>query len=372
MLAMDTLQNIVRSIDLYRKIVAMTPHNTDIKFNLAKALLLYADIVMAHACLSEHQDVIVPYTVEAMELLESCRVSQSSFFAGEDAPMDIDQDQIVDEIPNEPLVRAEGFETVSNDTFFDTLIALIECYTAILYQEDRCEISPNVTNWKGHVQNIVISEAQKYMTKCLDVAGAMSRFKVAEFELQLAEAEASPKRTEDDWTLWATYLQEAIKEMRLGEASSIQKLCAIADSAVSFADCYPDPATIWELLTVVNGQVLSEVCRMEPNKASVWVNRGNIELLRAGLDQDISRRNRGTLLQNAVVYYKRAAAEASPKDIRLKGEAMMKQALANAELLSQPIVKTDTTSEVEEMRQVIADAKADGLITAAWHSLPVI
>jgi hypothetical protein len=169
----------------------------------------------------------------------------------------------------------------------------------------------------------------------------------AEYQSKLASTEAYSNCTKEAFTR----LVEATNSDDYPLAASIQILCAYEDALVEFADAivgmdpaysHPDSAThCWTALALAQDLLIKVTTKLSteasaasefdlPGKAQIYLQRGDIELLRSGLARLPSAtasiaNSLPTLLKNAGVYYRGAAGLAQQDgNEEIQNEAVVK------------------------------------------------
>lgn len=387
LLATAQLQVVESAIVAHRAVVAKYPETSDVKYNLAMVLLFYVEVVTQHDNLASKQaeGTVESALKEALELLEQCRVSQTTELTRLDSEQDTTQQENVfsggggggmekngsDMEAQEDTVDVE-VSYISYDILFDTLSSMMQCYARLLESATPTE-APAVETTKALIASTVLPQLATVLPRCQgdDVS---DRFEEAKAAIQLAELEFAYRLQHITLLEWQTGLEKLLGSR---EETFTPVLCANADACIALAAAMsstdlPDAGTIWSVLTTgALPQITAAISQMQTLKKkcpSLFVTKGDIEVLRTTVQNDVARRNRPTLLKNATVYYKRAVADCLPKDIRIKNEALLKLAIVEAELapeINQPVPEMTK----EEASQIVSDARGDGLFAGSWRLL---
>lgn len=378
LLAVPRLETIRQAVMAHRNLLLQCPSNCDVQYNFSIALMLYAEIVSNHKVLTAHQadGSVSKVLSEAFENLSQCLVKQNDQLAEIQSSASKQKSFTIDNQPNDSDTisgeeQMEEMEVtyISNDSIFDTLISILECYNQFLELEDTPTAITVVEAAKTYIMSSVLPQVQQIMPLCME-QDAQQRLAEVQYAIELSQLEF-------DNRLKRTFLQEW--SMHLGKlaanATSVPMLCASADAykdlASTMASVETNPAEIWIILTSgAYSQITKaiEIMQSEKRKApSLFIAKADIELLRANLKCASATRNYSTLLQNASVYYNRAVADCLPKDIRLKNEAALKLAIVHGQLNNALPAVPEMTKE--EASQIIADVRDDGLFEGTWEVL---
>lgn len=376
LLAIPRLEIVKSAIMTHRELMSQNPENIDVKYNLAIIFMYYVELVCEHKLLESGQtDGSAESALkEAFELLEQCRIAQSTELEQLATDLVPDEDITTEDTPemsSTPVDDGEEMTSdvtyISYDILFDTLLSILECYVQVLEFDSLKDISA-VEKIKGRIQTAVLAQIESILPKCQS-EDTQTRYMDITHSIRLAELEFSYRQKLITVDEWKTGLEQIIGS---NTSPSVAALCSNTDACIALASSLTSMETeMWKILsTGASSQITSAISLMQQKTQkcpNLFVTKGDIELLRASIDCEAALRNRGTLLKNAAVYYKRALSDCLPKDVRLKNEAALKLTIVEGEIgTERPQMPTMTK---DEANQIISDARADGLFKGSWKLL---
>jgi hypothetical protein len=278
-----------------------------------------------------------------------------------------------EEITANETQQAIDVSYITHDILLDTLIALLDGYGNMLSANIASE---HLRNTRSHILSVVVPQIEGLLPQCASGQNAVERYAEIQRSIQLAELAHANEQGLLPLSDW----KQALEQLIASRPTTLEAACSFSDACIELAKAMHAQATdeaalqeVWKVYTAGAAAQLSAAVQHATNlqvrRPDIWVARADVELLRSNLGSKTSIKNLQVLRTNAKIYYKRAIAECLPKHIRINHEAALKLAVVTAELEegSGPAMPENLTKD--EAKQIISDARADGLFPGSWKML---
>ncbi|KAA8892738.1 hypothetical protein FN846DRAFT_982211 [Sphaerosporella brunnea] len=327
------------ALQSHRECMRLDPQNEDALFNTAQVHSSLADALLNSR--DGDPTTLKPAAIEhlctACEIFSKCLEKQEALFASYSQPppaidetMEQDQETGGVSLPGQPsddtMADAEDEqyaviqEPVTLSTILDTLIELLTTLSTLLplLTSPSATIATAESLLSDRLQALIPSLPERQTE--IFITAAVLRCAIAE----------SLFRSTSDVAKWEEAIAQAFGTDWKWQESA-DALCAKSDAHASLASAVAEPALAWKHYAF-SSQALGNAASLEPQKAKIYLARGDTELIRSRIEcPQRTGQVRDVLRKNAGVFYRGAARLAQHKEADVKREAEVKEAVVRWE-----------------------------------------